>query len=581
VFIDSYNEIVRCLLARVSGINVVTDSERFLDQMLPVGLCAAGVRQVSEDQLLGLSKLEQGSPVAVLDSNILTGMSLRNECVKRLKDVGALDDVMEFVKSCTDTRGGMTANKIPDALIVMKLQELCERTSVKATGTVLLLILRDADIAQDKRLCRALARHCAVEVPATVAMVTADPIQIPNLRACMPVVRVSHPSVAELSRTVAAQLRTLEKLLPGSLCADDHGKVEATSADTLAPLCGKALAGLPIQQALNLLTMQIEASSAGIGTERTITISPALLANAKADILNKEGYMTLIRELPDMSRIGGLENLKRWIGLRSRGFSPEAKESRLTPPKGVMLVGPPGTAKSMSAKAIANIFGVPLIRLDMGALFNSLIGSSERNLRNALQVADASAPCVLLVDEADKGLAGMTGGRSDGGVSTRLMGALLTWMAEKTTDVFVVFTANSIDGLPPEITRRGRLDGVFFVDLPNSKERQAIWKIHLALVGQSLSEGELYTIVEHSQGYSGAEIEAVVQDALYAVFDGKAATLSFDVLRTALKATVPLSKARAADLKDLRDWANQNAISASDRDENEEKVGEQPIGFVP
>ena len=293
--------------------------------------------------------------------------------------------------------------------------------------------------------------------------------------------------------------------------------------------------------------------------------------------------MTLIRDLPSISRIGGLEVLKEWVSVRSRGFTPEAKKAKLVPPKGLMLVGPPGTAKSMSAKAIARIFGVPLIRLDMGSLFNALVGSSERNLRNALSVADASAPCVLLVDEADKGLAGMTGGKSDSGVSSRLMGSLLTWMAEKETDVFVVFTANSIDGLPPEITRRGRLDGVFFVDLPNRHEREAIWKIHLGLVDQEVDDLGMKALVEASSGFSGAEIEAIVQDAMYKSFDGEKASVTVPLLLELLdpEHTVPLSKARAVELKMLKDWADRNAVSASrsDRAEKDEKEN-RGIGFV-
>ena len=408
MFLETYNEIIRCIRARVPAINLVLESERFIDQLLPSVLSGAGAQIVTEAQISTCSGIVRGDPVVVLDSNMLSGLSISDRCVSALRAMtgisgepcGLEKPVLEFVKKCTQVREGQTTPKVPEWMMLAELPELVNRVRETCAGALVLLLLRDTNLTTDKKLTRALLQHCAREVGATVAVVTAEPIPDPALRSCMPVIKVGHPSVSEISRTVHSRLEQVRKQLgTDTITVSDSKGTRDLAVDEVAGICGKAMAGLHMHLALNLLTMHIESGISTTDSGKKLILDIQSLSNAKADILNKEGYMELIRDLPGEDRIGGLLRLKTWIRDRARGFSNEAKAQKLATPKGIMLVGPPGTAKSMSAKMIASMFGVPLIRLDMGALFNSLLGSSERNLRNALAVADASSPCVLMLDE--------------------------------------------------------------------------------------------------------------------------------------------------------------------------------------
>ncbi|HVG02600.1 MAG TPA: AAA family ATPase, partial [Nitrospira sp.] len=259
--------------------------------------------------------------------------------------------------------------------------------------------------------------------------------------------------------------------------------------------------------------------------------------------------------------LGGFSNLKSWLDRTKVGFSPEAKALNLTPPRGLMLVGVPGCGKSLAAKAIARGWQLPLLKLDAGRLFDKFVGESEKNFRKAIDMAESLAPIVLWIDEIEKALAAGGGnGEADGGLSRRLFGAFLTWLQEKKQEVFVVATANHLASLPPELLRKGRFDEIFFVDLPEQSEREAIWKIHLGLRKQDPTRFDLPRIVGASEGFSGSEIEQAVVAGLYRALHQKTA-LTTDLLQEELALTVPLSATRREDIEQLRTLAKGRFVN--------------------
>ena len=253
--------------------------------------------------------------------------------------------------------------------------------------------------------------------------------------------------------------------------------------------------------------------------------------------------------------VGGLHNLKRWLGERQAVFL-EGKAADM--PKGVLLVGVQGGGKSLAAKAVAGLWGLPLLRLDFASLYNKFFGETERNLREALKLAEQMGPCVLWMDEIEKGLAT---GDNDGGVSQRVLGTLLTWMAERQAPVFMVATANVIARLPPELVRKGRFDELFFVDLPDAGVRAEIFRIHLARRELHADGFDLQQLAEASAGFSGAEIEQVVVSALYAA-QGRQQAVDQAMLLQGIQSTSPLSVVMAEDLDALRAWAAGRTVSA-------------------
>ncbi|MBI4425420.1 MAG: AAA family ATPase [Elusimicrobia bacterium] len=265
-----------------------------------------------------------------------------------------------------------------------------------------------------------------------------------------------------------------------------------------------------------------------------------------------------VRETPD--QVGGLGALKEWLRLRARAFGPQARAYGLPSPKGIALIGIPGTGKSLSAKLIGGLWGLPLLRFDVGALFGSFVGESEERTRKALRLAETVAPCVLWIDEMEKALAH---GGNDSGTSTRVFGSILTWMSEKTSPCFVVATANDISALPPELLRRGRFDEIFFLDLPTKEERQEIFAVHLRRRGREPKGFDLDALALASPGYVGAELEHAVIDAMYHAFSEDREITTDDVLG-AVKRLVPLSVSQRERVALLRSWLLQGrAQSAS------------------
>ena len=303
-----------------------------------------------------------------------------------------------------------------------------------------------------------------------------------------------------------------------------------------------------------------------------------MVLEEKRQIIKKSGVLEFVRSESGLNDVGGLNNLKRWLGKRNRSWGEAARRYGLPNPKGMLLAGVPGCGKSLVAKAVSAAWGVPLLRLDVGRIFNKYTGESENNVRAAIQTAEAIAPCVLWVDEIEKG---MSYGESDNGTSARIFATFLTWMQEKDAPVFVMATANDISRLPPEMLRKGRFDEVFFVDLPTSREREAILRLHLekrlrdpGVRGDFSIDGSLPALVEMTEGYSGAELENVVISGLFEAFSESRALRMADLERAA-RNTVPLSVTQAEKVMELRVWAASRAVSASARDDRD-GYGETP-----
>jgi len=284
-------------------------------------------------------------------------------------------------------------------------------------------------------------------------------------------------------------------------------------------------------------------------------ITPAVVAREKAATVKKSGILEVVTVRETLDDIGGLDVLKTWLLRRKDAFSQRAKEYGLPSPKGLLIVGIPGTGKSLTAKATASVFGRPLLKLDAGKLYGSLVGQSEGNLRSVIQTCEAVAPCVLWLDEIEKGLAGSkSSGSTDGGTSSRVFGSFISWMQEKTAPVFVVATANDVTQLPPELLRKGRWDDLMFVDLPNEQEREAIWKIQIQRHGRDWSHYDTLALAKASAGFTGAEIEQAVIDSMYVAFACDREPGMPD-LQQAMADTVPLSRLMAEQIAGLKKWA--------------------------
>ncbi|GAB2578900.1 AAA family ATPase [Streptomyces capparidis] len=297
----------------------------------------------------------------------------------------------------------------------------------------------------------------------------------------------------------------------------------------------------------------------------------AVLAEKKAVIRASRALdFVSAEETPD--HVGGLEALKRWLTLRERAFGEEAAKYGLPAPKGMALIGIPGTGKSLTAKMIGGMWRLPLLRLDVGALFGSLVGESEERVRQALALADTVAPCVLWIDELEKSFA--VGGGGDGGTAQRVLGTLLTWMQEKTKPVFVVATANDVTALPPEMLRRGRFDEVFFLDLPTEAERREILVVHLRKRRRDPARFDVAELARLADGYVGAELEQAVVDAMYRAFAEERDITTADVAE-AIGRLVPLSRSQRETVEHLRTWLRDGRARSASFAEAERAVHAQ------
>ncbi|NOY74433.1 MAG: AAA family ATPase [Kiritimatiellaeota bacterium] len=290
----------------------------------------------------------------------------------------------------------------------------------------------------------------------------------------------------------------------------------------------------------------------------------SVVLSEKQQIIRKSGMLEYYETDESFKTIGGLDALKEWLIKRGKAFSDKARNFGLPPPKGVLFLGVQGCGKSLCAKAVASAWELPLLRFDVGKLFESALGSSEENIRRAIQIAESVSPCVLWMDEIDKAFGGVGGstGMTDGGTTARIFGSFLTWLSEKKSPVFVIATANDISKLPPELLRKGRLDEIFFVDLPNESERGDIFKIQINKLGRDSEGVDLKFLASQAKGFSGAEIEECVISALYDAFYSDA-DLNVDHIIDNINATIPLSKTMGEKIAELRSWSEGRARPAS------------------
>ncbi|MFZ4675993.1 MAG: AAA family ATPase [Nodosilinea sp.] len=289
-----------------------------------------------------------------------------------------------------------------------------------------------------------------------------------------------------------------------------------------------------------------------------------IVLSEKKQLIRRNGILEFMDVDETLDSVGGLEELKHWLKQRSDAFTERAREYGLPQPKGMLILGVPGCGKSLIAKTTSRLWGLPLLRLDLGRVYDgSTVGRSEANLRNALRTAESISPAILFIDEIDKAFAGGVGSAdSDGGTSSRIFGTFLTWMQEKTSPVFVMATANRIEKLPSEFLRKGRFDEIFFVDLPNAEERKDIFQIHLQKRRRDIERFDLEQLTKVCDGFSGAEIEQGLVSAMYEAFAQGREFTQLDII-AAIRATLPLSKTMSEQVTALRDWARQRARPAA------------------
>ncbi len=326
-----------------------------------------------------------------------------------------------------------------------------------------------------------------------------------------------------------------------------------------------------IQAALGLTAVEAEnAFSRVLVSKGRLSVEDIddILAEKK-QIVRKSGLLEYFEPEDEFDHVGGMKPLKSWLRKRGMAFSEKAREYGLPDPRGILLVGVQGCGKSLTAKAVSNLWKLPLIRMDFGRLFSSLVGSSEENMRRAMGVAESIAPCILWIDEIEKGMSGVeNSGSMDAGTATRVFGTFITWMQEKKSPVFVIATANNIEALPPEIMRKGRFDEIFFVDLPNPKERAEIFNIHIGRTERNPDDYDIRELVLSSKNFSGAEIREAIISGMYDGFSQDREYDTEDIVRN-IEATIPLARTMPDAIKTLREWAGVRARRANEVVEEE------------
>ncbi len=360
------------------------------------------------------------------------------------------------------------------------------------------------------------------------------------------------PGPDELRDLLAKVLRNLPREGAGPRITLSRNEMEGVVSD---------LKGLTLFEAERALAQAIVEDNALTVEDR------GRLRQMKKGLVEGGGLLEFIPTPEGLDQIGGLEKLKKWIATRKIGLLPGAGETPLDPPKGILLLGVQGCGKSLAAKAVAATWDLPLLALDAGKLLAPFVGESERNLRDALRRVERMAPCVLWIDEIEKAFASSHSSESDGGVSKRLVGALLVWMQERASRVFLVATANSVEEVPPEMMRKGRIDEIFFVDLPGAAARAEIFRLHLARRGESPARFDLDELAAGSGGFSGAEIEQAIVSALYEARAGGFRLDSAGIL-VALRSTRPLSVTRGEQIEALRRWAAGRCVPANAPDDD-------------
>lgn len=339
-------------------------------------------------------------------------------------------------------------------------------------------------------------------------------------------------------------------------------KSNANVDSTLEPVKREAL----IKSAQGLTLDEIESVFARSLVEKK-KFDLDIVLEEKKQIIRKSGLLEYYQADQSLKDVGGMGLLKEWLDKRTSSFTDKARDFGLPAPKGILLIGVQGCGKSLIAKSVSAHWNLPLLKLDVGRIFGSLVGQSEENIRRAIAVAESVAPCILWADELEKGFAGVGGsGVSDSGTTARVFSTFLTWMQEKTSPVFLIATANQVNALPPEMLRKGRFDEIFFVDLPGDKEREQIFEIHLAKRNRPLTKFNTKALSKATDGFSGAEIEQIVVGALFVAFDAGRELAQKDLIAEA-KAVVPLSVMMREEIDELRTWAQLRTRPASEEAE--------------
>lgn len=410
-----------------------------------------------------------------------------------------------------------------------------------------IFVLKDLHaFVSDKMVTRRL-RDLAVSLKTSgkTLVILSPVLKIPSeLEKEITVVDYPLPDVAELDALLEGIIESLR----------DNSQVKTDIAPDEREVIVKAAQGLTAGEAENVFAKSL--------VERR-QLDLDVIVSEKEQIIRKSGMLEYYPATEAFADVGGMDSLKSWLEIRTNSFTTRAREFGLPQPKGVMLMGVQGCGKSLCCKAIASLWRLPLLKLDAGKIFSGIVGSSEENVRRAISIAESVAPCVLWVDEVEKGFAGaQSSAYSDAGTTARVFGSFITWLQEKTAPVFVVATANDISQIPPEFVRKGRFDEIFFVDLPAVDDRREIFEIHLKKRRREPGSFDLDALAAMTVGFSGAEIEQVVIDGLYAAF-GNGGDLTQDDLAACAGASVPLSMTVREKINALRRWAVRRCRMAS------------------
>ena len=399
------------------------------------------------------------------------------------------------------------------------------------------------EVAAVCRLLRDIAGEF-IEKRSTV-VITGDPLELPRgIDQVAVKVELQAPSEEELRNALAAVVQSLRR----------SSKIDIQLGKKSQKALIDALSGLTLNQARQAFAYAI-VDDGKLDEEDIETI-----IQRKAKMIHEEGILEYFPVEDNHYEIGGFDNLKRWLERAKIGFTDEARALNLSPPRGLLFVGVQGCGKSLAAKIIARTWGLPLLKLDAGRLYDKYIGESERNFRKAISMAESMAPVVMWIDEIEKAFVPSGSLESDGGLSRRLFGSFLTWLQEKRAEVFVVGCANDLFAMPPELLRKGRFDEIFFVDLPNTPERSAILAIHLRLRKQDPANFDLSALTEATDGFSGAEIEQAIVSSLYRSLHQKK-PIDTALLLEEISSTIPLSITRREDIERLRETSKGRFVS--------------------
>jgi SpoVK/Ycf46/Vps4 family AAA+-type ATPase len=415
-----------------------------------------------------------------------------------------------------------------------------------------ILVLRDyhrflEDVAVTRKL-RNLARKFKAE-PKNIVML-APQVSIPSdLSEIITVLEFPLPSAPELHAEIDQLLQATNQSLASQVIDELVRASQGLSLERVRRVCGRAIAAHGSIQESDV----------------------ELILEEKRQSIRQTQILDFYPAQAQMTDIGGLDNLKEWLVRRGSGFSEKARQYGLPHPRGLLLVGIQGTGKSLTAKAIAHHWHLPLLRLDVGRLFAGLVGESEARTRQMIQLAEALSPCVLWIDEIDKAFGGIEG-KGDAGTASRVFGTMITWLAEKTSPVFVVATANNIQSLPPEILRKGRFDEIFFVGLPTQTERRAIFNVHISkLRPHNIGRFDLDRLAYETPDFSGAEIEQILVEAMHIGFSQNRDFTTDDILEAASQ-TIPLAITAQEQIAFLQEWASSGKARLASRQLGQYKI---------